>query len=104
MQCFTGCECGRLQIHHGLDHFMMQSKAGVENREYKAQRSILADVDAGRLSKEDLFARAEDLMKERLKTPGVQAPGAHRLPAIAPPQTPVIPPARPGGQQPGLRT
>ena len=26
---------------------MLQSKAGIENREYKAQRSILADVDAG---------------------------------------------------------
>jgi pyruvate-ferredoxin/flavodoxin oxidoreductase len=83
---------------------MLQSKAGVENREYKAQRSILAEVDAGRLSKEDLFARAEDLMKERLKTPGAQAPGAHRPPAVTPPQTPVIPPARPGTQQPGIRT
>ena len=36
---------------------MLQSKAGIENKEYKAQRSILADVDAGKLSKEDLFAR-----------------------------------------------
>ncbi|OFW29819.1 MAG: oxidoreductase [Acidobacteria bacterium RIFCSPLOWO2_12_FULL_65_11] len=48
---------------------MLQSKAGIENREYKAQRSILADVDAGKLSKEDLFARAEELMKERLPKP-----------------------------------
>src|SRR5580692_6251259 len=47
---------------------MLQSKAGVENREYKAQRAILAEADAGRLSKEELFARAEELMKERLKT------------------------------------
>src|SRR4029453_8687659 len=38
---------------------MLQSKAGIENREYKAQRSILADVDAGRLSKEELFARGD---------------------------------------------
>ena len=36
---------------------MLQSKAGIENREYKAQRSVLADVDAGRISKEELFAR-----------------------------------------------
>ena len=36
---------------------MLQSKAGIENREYKAQRSILADVDAGKISKED-FSRA----------------------------------------------
>ena len=39
---------------------MLQSKAGIENREYKAQRSILADVDAGKISKEELFARAEE--------------------------------------------
>src|SRR6266699_6144779 len=45
---------------------MLQSKAGIENREYKAQRSILADVDAGRISREELFANAEELMKERM--------------------------------------
>ena len=32
---------------------MLQSKAGIENKEYKAQRSILADVDAGKISRED---------------------------------------------------
>jgi len=47
---------------------LLQSKAGIENREYQAQRSILADVDAGRISKEDLFARGEQLLKERLQT------------------------------------
>ena len=46
---------------------MLQSKAGIENREYKAQRSILADVDAGRISREELFARAEELIRERVK-------------------------------------
>jgi pyruvate-ferredoxin/flavodoxin oxidoreductase len=45
---------------------MLQSKAGIENREYKAQRALLADVDAGRISKEDLFAHAEELLKARL--------------------------------------
>jgi pyruvate-ferredoxin/flavodoxin oxidoreductase len=45
---------------------LLQSKAGIENREYKAQRAILADVDAGRISQEELFARAEELLKERL--------------------------------------
>jgi hypothetical protein len=44
-----------------------QSKAGVENKDYKAQRSILADVDAGKISHEDLFARGEELMRERAK-------------------------------------
>ena len=28
---------------------MLQSKAGIENREYKAQRSLLADVDSGKI-------------------------------------------------------
>jgi pyruvate-ferredoxin/flavodoxin oxidoreductase len=45
---------------------MVQSKAGIENREYKAQRSLLADVDAGKISKEDLFARGDQLLKERI--------------------------------------
>jgi pyruvate-ferredoxin/flavodoxin oxidoreductase len=81
---------------------MLQSKAGVENREYKAQRSILADVDAGKISKDDLFARAEELMRERLKGPaGMQAPGAHRIPTPAP-AAPIVPPARPG-TQPGAQ-
>ena len=44
---------------------LLQSKAGIENREYKAQRSILADVDAGRISREELFARGEELLRER---------------------------------------
>ena len=83
---------------------MLQSKAGVENREYKAQRSILAEVDAGKLSKEELFARAEELMRERLKGPAaVQAPGAHKAPSIAPTQSPVLPPVRPGSQPPGVQ-
>lgn len=65
---------------------MLQSKAGIENREYKAQRSILADVDAGKISKEELFARAEELMKERM--PG---PAAHKPAAPQPrPQAPAI--------------
>ncbi len=46
---------------------MLQSKAGIENKEYKAQRSILAEVDAGKISKDDLFARGEELLKERVK-------------------------------------
>ena len=45
---------------------MLQSKAGIENREYKAHRSLLADVDAGKISKDDFFARADRLLNERL--------------------------------------
>lgn len=46
---------------------MLQSKAGIENREYTAQRSLLADVDAGKISKEELFAHGHELLKERLQ-------------------------------------
>jgi len=47
---------------------MLQSKAGIENREYKAQRAILADVEAGKISKEELFEKADQLLRDRLQT------------------------------------
>jgi pyruvate-ferredoxin/flavodoxin oxidoreductase len=64
---------------------MLQSKAGIENREYRAQRAILADVDAGKISREDFFARAEELLKARLDIAAEEAPrpGAHPAPAVA---------------------
>ena len=43
---------------------MLQSKAGIENREYKAQRALLADVDSGKVSKEDFLAHAELMLKD----------------------------------------
>jgi pyruvate-ferredoxin/flavodoxin oxidoreductase len=52
---------------------LLQSKAGIVNKEYAAQRSIVADVDAGRISCEDLFARAEELMQERMAGPAAPA-------------------------------
>jgi pyruvate-ferredoxin/flavodoxin oxidoreductase len=83
---------------------MLQSKAGIENREYKAQRSILADVDAGKISKDELFARAEELMRERVKAPGATPPsGGHRAPTPVPAQSPVVPPVRPATPQPGAQ-
>jgi pyruvate-ferredoxin/flavodoxin oxidoreductase len=45
---------------------MLQSKAGIENREYKAQRALLADVDSGKIAKEDFLAHADVMLKERL--------------------------------------
>jgi pyruvate-ferredoxin/flavodoxin oxidoreductase len=45
---------------------MLQSKAGIENREYKAQRSLLADVDADKISKADLLARGDELLAQRM--------------------------------------
>jgi hypothetical protein len=71
---------------------MLQSKAGIENREYKAQRAVLADVDACRISKADLFARAEELMKERMPKPAAaHKPAEPRATATGP----AIPPAAP---------
>jgi pyruvate-ferredoxin/flavodoxin oxidoreductase len=64
---------------------MLQSKAGIENRDYKAQRALLADVDANKISKADLFAHAELMMKER-----IQASAAAHKPA-APAAAPAIP-------------
>ena len=64
---------------------MLQSKGGVENREYKAQRAILADVDAGKISKEELFTRAEELMKERMPSAAPHKPAAPAAPRPAAP-------------------
>jgi len=45
---------------------MLQSKAGIVNKEYAAQKAILAEVDGGKLPMEELFAKGHDLMKERV--------------------------------------
>jgi pyruvate-ferredoxin/flavodoxin oxidoreductase len=45
---------------------MLQSKAGIVNREYLAQKSILADVDAGKLPLKELYSRYAELVMERL--------------------------------------
>jgi len=75
---------------------MLQSKAGVENREYKAQRSILADVDAGKISKEELFANAEKLLKERMPQPATHKPAAPApKPAVATAPKAATPPPAP---------
>jgi pyruvate-ferredoxin/flavodoxin oxidoreductase len=72
---------------------LLQSKAGIENKEYKAQRSILADVDAGKIPTEELFARGEQLLKERMQV-AIPAKPAARTPAPASPKSqPATPPA-----------
>ena len=69
---------------------MLQSKCGIENKEYKVQRSILADVNAGKISREDFFGRAEELMKERM--PSAPEHAARPVaPAAAPSPAPVLP-------------
>jgi hypothetical protein len=60
--------------------------AGIVNKNYAAQRSILADVDAGKISKEELFARGEQLLRDRLQTTGVTNPAEQRpSPVLASP-------------------
>jgi pyruvate-ferredoxin/flavodoxin oxidoreductase len=48
---------------------MLQSKAGIVNKEYLAQKAILADVDAGKLPLEELFTRGHELVRERIAGP-----------------------------------
>jgi pyruvate-ferredoxin/flavodoxin oxidoreductase len=45
---------------------MLQSKAGIVNKEYAAQRDLLAEVDSGKLPLEELFAHGHELIRERL--------------------------------------
>jgi pyruvate-ferredoxin/flavodoxin oxidoreductase len=59
---------------------LLQSKAGLQNRDYQAQRAILADVAAGRISEADLLASGDALLRERVKA---AAPAAHAVPAAA---------------------
>ena len=70
---------------------MLQSKAGIENREYKAQRSILADVDAGKIAREEFFARAEELLKERMPKPAAAHKPAEARPSPAAAATAAVP-------------
>jgi pyruvate-ferredoxin/flavodoxin oxidoreductase len=70
---------------------LLQSKAGIENREYKAQRAVLADADASRISRADLFARAEELMKERMPKPApAHKPAEPRAAATGPASPPAV--------------
>ena len=45
---------------------MLQSKAGIQNKEYAAQRDLLAEVDSGKLPLEELLTRGHELIRERL--------------------------------------
>jgi pyruvate-ferredoxin/flavodoxin oxidoreductase len=48
---------------------MLQSKAGIANREYQAQKAILADLAAGKIAKDEFFAHAHEMMAEKLGKP-----------------------------------
>jgi pyruvate-ferredoxin/flavodoxin oxidoreductase len=51
---------------------LLQSKAGIVNKEYAAQRDLLAEVDSGKLPLAEFLAHAHELLTERL-TCGVLA-------------------------------
>jgi len=51
---------------------MLQSKAGIVNKEYAAQKALLADVDSGKLPLDEFLSHAHELLTERL-TGGVLA-------------------------------
>jgi pyruvate-ferredoxin/flavodoxin oxidoreductase len=48
---------------------MLQSKAGIVNREYQAQKALLADLEAGKIARDEFFAHAHEMMAERLGKP-----------------------------------
>jgi pyruvate-ferredoxin/flavodoxin oxidoreductase len=45
---------------------MLQSKAGIVNKEYLAQKALLSEVDAGKVSKDEFFAHAHEMLAEKL--------------------------------------
>jgi pyruvate-ferredoxin/flavodoxin oxidoreductase len=51
---------------------MLQSKAGIVNKEYAAQKAILADVDSGKIPMDEFLKNANEILKDRL-TGGVLA-------------------------------
>jgi pyruvate-ferredoxin/flavodoxin oxidoreductase len=51
---------------------LLQSKAGIVNKEYAAQKALLAEVESGMLPLEEFLSHAHELLTERL-TGGVLA-------------------------------
>jgi len=45
---------------------MLQSKAGIVNKEYAAQKAILADVEAGKIPMEEFLTHAREILNERV--------------------------------------
>ncbi|MGA9669067.1 MAG: 2-oxoacid:acceptor oxidoreductase family protein [Terracidiphilus sp.] len=45
---------------------MLQSKAGIVNKEYAAQKAILADVEAGKIPMEEFLSHAREILNERV--------------------------------------
>ena len=66
---------------------LLQSKAGIENREYRAQRAILSDVDSARIRRDELFARGDAMVREWLAQAQASAHETARRPAPQPEPT-----------------
>jgi len=45
---------------------MLQSKAGIVNKEYAAQKAILADVDTGKISMDEFLKNAREILNEKV--------------------------------------
>ena len=43
---------------------MLQSKAGVENKDYPAQKELLTRVEKGELTRDDMINRGWELLNE----------------------------------------
>jgi pyruvate-ferredoxin/flavodoxin oxidoreductase len=41
------------------------------NREYQAQKAILADLEAGKIAKEDFYAHGYEMIAEKLGKPAL---------------------------------
>jgi len=44
----------------------LQSKAGIVNKEYAAQKAILADVDAGKIPMDEFLKNAREILNEKV--------------------------------------
>src|SRR6202034_2710541 len=45
---------------------MMRSKAGIVNKEYAAQKAILADVHAGKIAMDEFLKNAREILNEKV--------------------------------------
>jgi len=50
---------------------MLQSKAGIVNREYQAQKDLLAELDAGKIARDEFFAHGHEMIAEKLGKPAL---------------------------------
>lgn len=45
---------------------MLQSKTNIENKDYTAQKALLAKVEKGELTRDDLLNRGSELLNEEV--------------------------------------